>query len=317
MNHTILSLIKYWEYKRIKWTTSRQKEFTHWKMPRLIQSVEPKLTHCPQCSKSGMLKLELQDGDNIKCWSCGRIYDPISHPANTQLTRSNSSDFYEILGVAKDASPDDIRKQYYKKSLKIHPDKTHNLPPQEKEIAEDQFKALSRAYQCLSDPEMRAKYDKHGEQGISENMMDPGEYFKQQFGGDRFTNIIGEISLGSALKSMEKEQTEEEKKMYQLEQEQAMIKRIDLLTHNLLNKLSIYVEDPMNEDTFKQLISIEAQDLREENYGKELLTAIGYIYDVKASQKSSIGIGRFWSNIKDKANVINDTFGILHSFRCS
>eukprot|EP00834_Sanchytrium_tribonematis_P002781 NODE_93_length_21530_cov_0.700387.p8 type:complete len:375 gc:universal NODE_93_length_21530_cov_0.700387:9251-8127(-) len=285
-------------------------------MPRLINSVEPKLTNCPKCSTNGMLKMELQNGDTVKCWHCGNVYNPLSNSSSAQnqaLQKTQKRDFYEILGVSKDAPPEAIRKEYYKKSLKIHPDKTQNLPAEEKAIAEEEFKLLSKAYQVLSDPDMRAKYDKHGEDGISEQMVDPGEFFRQQFGGDRFQNIIGEISIGNAFKNMGQDMTEEQKKVAEEEQHAAMKKRIELLTENLLKKLSIFVEDPANEETFKQLVLIEAQDLKEENYGKELLMAIGYIYDVKASQKSSMALGKIWSNLKDKANVFSDTIGVVRS----
>ena len=266
-----------------------------------------------------MLRIEFQAGDSLKCWACQNIYHPegtTSQPKDTQqhmTTASSGRNFYEILGVSKEATPEEIRKQYYKRSLKIHPDKTSNLPEEEKLAAEDEFKLLSKAYQVLSDDDMRVKYDKYGEKGISEQMVDPGEFFKQQFGGDRFTNIIGEISIGAAFKSMDKEMTEEQKKENQLEQDAAMRQRIEKLTLNLLNKLNIYVEDPNNEETFKQLVTIEAQDLKQENYGKELLIAIGYIYDNKASQKSSMALGKFWNNIKDKANVFSDTIGVVRS----
>eukprot|EP00835_Amoeboradix_gromovi_P005329 NODE_491_length_7770_cov_0.866771.p2 type:complete len:410 gc:universal NODE_491_length_7770_cov_0.866771:6380-5151(-) len=289
-------------------------------MARLISTVEPLLFSCPQCKRQGMLRMELLPGDNIKCWSCQHVYDPVgtsqkrSNNENNSLeTVKASRDYYEILGVTKDATSDEVRKQYYKRSLKIHPDKTQNLPEGEKLAADEEFKLLSKAYQVLSDAEMKAKYDKYGEKGISEQMMDPGEYFKQQFGGDRFSNIIGEISIGAAFKQMDKELTDEEKKQMQLESDEAMRSRIEKLTHNLLNKLNVYVEDPNNEETFKQLVLIEAQDLKQENYGKELLTAIGYIYDNKASQKSSMALGKIWSNIKDKATVFHDTIGVVRS----
>ena len=284
-------------------------------MPRIISSVEPKLFKCPQCQSQGMIKMDLLAGDSIKCWSCQQIYAHDGQPQHNpqQLSKTTSRDFYEILGVSKDATPEEIRKQYYKKSLKMHPDKTQNLPAEEKAVADEEFKLLSKAYQVLSDADLRVKYDKYGEKGISEQMVDPGEFFRQQFGGDRFTNIIGEISIGSAFKSMDKELTEEQKKELQKEQDEAMRTRIEKLTHNLLNKLNIYVEDPRNEETFKQLVLIEAQDLKQESYGKELLLAIGYIYENKATQKSSMALGKIWSNIKDKANVFSDTIGVVRS----
>lgn len=62
-------------------------------------------------------------------------------------------DYYEILGVEKSCSVDDVRKAYRKLSLKVHPDK-NNAPG-----AEEAFKAVSKAFQCLSNEESRKKYD--------------------------------------------------------------------------------------------------------------------------------------------------------------
>lgn len=65
-------------------------------------------------------------------------------------------DYYEILGVSKDASEADIKKAYKKKSLKVHPDK--NKAPE----AQDAFKRLSQAYVTLSDADKKRTYDQCG-----------------------------------------------------------------------------------------------------------------------------------------------------------
>ena len=68
-------------------------------------------------------------------------------------------DYYEVLGVTREASADEIRKAYRKLARKHHPDVNPNDPS-----AEDRFKEISEAYDVLSDPEKRAKYDRLGEQ---------------------------------------------------------------------------------------------------------------------------------------------------------
>ena len=67
-----------------------------------------------------------------------------------------TQDFYVILGVSKDATEAEIKKQYRKLALKYHPDK--NKEPRAKEA----FKKVAQAYDCLTSPEKKAFYDKHG-----------------------------------------------------------------------------------------------------------------------------------------------------------
>jgi len=67
-------------------------------------------------------------------------------------------DYYEILGVARSASEDEIKKAYRKLALKYHPDKN----PDSRAEAEERFKEISEAYQILCDPQRRAQYDRFG-----------------------------------------------------------------------------------------------------------------------------------------------------------
>jgi len=66
-------------------------------------------------------------------------------------------DYYKVLGISKSASQEEIKKSYRKLAIKYHPDKNNNNPN-----AEEKFKEISEAYQVLSDPEKRKKYDRFG-----------------------------------------------------------------------------------------------------------------------------------------------------------
>ena len=68
------------------------------------------------------------------------------------------SDFYAVLELHRDASPDDIKKAYRKLAMKHHPDKGGDA---------DTFKEITKAYETLSDPEKRQTYDEYGEEGLT------------------------------------------------------------------------------------------------------------------------------------------------------
>ena len=73
-------------------------------------------------------------------------------------------DYYEILGVSKDASPEQIKKAYRQKALKYHPDKNPG-----DETAEARFKEAAEAYEVLSNPEKKSRYDQFGHAGMGNN----------------------------------------------------------------------------------------------------------------------------------------------------
>ena len=111
-----------------------------------------------------------------------------------QLEVTNvTKDFYEVLGVERNASSEDIKKAYRKLAIKYHPDKN---PGDQK--AEDKFKEISAAFEVLKDEEKRQKYDQFGHDAFSggggfSRGVDPFDLFKDVFGGSGGGGGFGSI----------------------------------------------------------------------------------------------------------------------------
>src|SRR5262245_8335130 len=94
-------------------------------------------------------------------------------------------DYYEVLGVARDVSEEELKKAYRKLAVKYHPDKN----PGDKS-AEEKFKELGEAYDVLSDEQKRAAYDRFGHAAFQQGgagrgggFHDPFDLFREVFGG--------------------------------------------------------------------------------------------------------------------------------------
>ena len=104
-------------------------------------------------------------------------------------------DYYEVLGVAKNASDDDIKKAYRKLAMKFHPDRNQGDAAKG---AEEKFKEAKEAYEILSDAQKRAAYDQYGHAGVDPNMRGPGGAGAEGFGGfaEAFGDIFGDMFGG-------------------------------------------------------------------------------------------------------------------------
>ena len=94
-------------------------------------------------------------------------------------TRVSKADYYEVLGVSRDVSDQELKSAYRKQAMKYHPDRNPG-----DHSAEEKFKEASEAYQVLSDADKRAAYDRYGHAGVS------------AAGGSGFSGFSGSVDLG-------------------------------------------------------------------------------------------------------------------------
>ncbi|AFR98025.1 chaperone regulator [Cryptococcus neoformans C23] len=322
---------------------------------------------CPSCrsEQEYMIPATFIGGLRVRCSACKQLF---THPQPKPSGSSSSSTskaaprsrgigtdkdpldlaYYDVLGLDSQCTTEEVKKAYRRLAIKLHPDKNRDDPD-----AEEKFKEISVAYQVLSDPELRHKYNEFGQKnggGMSEpagGFHDPEEVFGKMFGGDRFEVLIGNISIGKDMKEAFQQQHEEDpndftigpngrpiltpagaQKRWSREKKVAEEKarqrqaRVDQLATHLTNKLNIYTEaakgpqDEMVGASFKEICRLEADDLKDENYGVELLHAIGKTYQAKSTQhlaSSQFAPLGWFHGAKSSFNVVSDTVSTLRS----
>ena len=106
-------------------------------------------------------------------------------------------DYYDILGVPRNAEEEDIKKAYRKLAMKHHPDRNQG---DKAKASEEKFKEAKEAYEMLTDPQKRAAYDQYGHAGVDPNMGGRGGAGPEGFGGfaEAFGDIFGDIFGGAA-----------------------------------------------------------------------------------------------------------------------
>jgi len=114
-------------------------------------------------------------------------------------------DYYEILGISKSASADEIKKAYRNLALKYHPDR---VTADKKKEAEERFKEISEAYEVLMDPQKKATYDQYGHEGVDTSFKQGGftwqdfhhfEDVKDIFGGLDLSDLFSRFGFGGEV----------------------------------------------------------------------------------------------------------------------
>lgn len=182
--------------------------------------------------------------------------------------------YYEVLEVDPRAETAAIKRKYYVLARKYHPDK---VDKDDKEAA-DKFKDIAEAYQVLSDPELRAKYDEDGRDGLSADKtevadkvpkVDPAILFAFLFGSDRFDDYVGRLATATSA-SVGDSPDVSVTVAREIQQ-----RRVTRLAIKLAAKLQAWVDDDY--DVCKTLWKTEAEELSTASYGLEMVHTIGKV----------------------------------------
>eukprot|EP00891_Asterochloris_glomerata_P009342 jgi/Astpho2/9342/Aster-07279 len=176
-------------------------------------------------------------------------------------------DYYALLGVSRDASSEEIKKQYYILARRLHPDKNPDDP-----LAKDRFQKLGEAYQVLGNAELRQRYDQHGAEGLDVNFMDGAEFFTMLFGSDSFEHLLGELMIAATARSGGDLDTNQLMKLQHIREQKLVI--------NLASYLKRWSQG--DQQGFREMMRGEAQELVKASFGPTLLCTIGKVYESQA-----------------------------------
>jgi len=210
------------------------------------------------------------------------------------------TEFYDLLGVAPDASAGQIKKAYYKLALKLHPDKNPNDPE-----AAEKFQKVGSAYQVLSNPTLREKYDTKGKEEVGEmDLMDPTMFFSMVFGSEEFEPLVGALKLAT-MAGAENEMSSEESDFRQRRREvQCAV--------NLRDLLEPFVSGEKDENAFTEEIQVKATGLATTPFGEELLHTIGYTYALagqkQLGRQAPLGLEGHMLSLKQKGHILGTRF---------
>lgn len=198
--------------------------------------------------------------------------------AAVPATEVAATEFYDVLGVAPGASAALIKRSYYKKALGCHPDKH----PDDADAAA-KFQVIGEAYQVLSNPQARARYDSSGDAGDAAT-LDSTTLFAVVFGSAKFQDFVGELKLAQLAQ-------EEQGEMPEAERAHTQRKREVECASNLVALLEPHALGRLDAAAFENSLKPLAADLASNAFGAALLGVVGYAYEMAGGARAARGAG--------------------------
>lgn len=227
------------------------------------------------------------------------------------------TEYYDLLGVPTDAPAERIKRAYYKEARQCHPDKNPDDA-----AATQKFQRLAQAYQVLSEPKLRKRYDSSGMQGLEDEhlRMDPAVFFSLLFGSEQFMDYTGELHLAMQLdhfvKGLDemKEDALDEDELQFKPVHQRQLRREVRLACFLRKRLEPWVYG--RDDTFfSHEVRQEASRLAGVRFGPELLIALGEAYQTRAEIYMANELAGRFSLTKRVAALKRTSKALDHKFR--
>ena len=203
------------------------------------------------------------------------------------------STLYDALGVAPSATESELKKAYYKLARELHPDKNPDDPE-----AHARFQRIGEAYQILSNPETREKYDKHGKEGVdavdADSLMDPTLFFGMLFGSDKFDHLVGRLQLATIFASggdVDRQALKEIQRRREIR-----------IAANLAGLLERHVAGDV--EGFKATMRAEAEELRKASFGATMLRTIGVVYELQGRRREGNIIEDGITAVRERGHAI-------------
>eukprot|EP00924_Labyrinthula_sp_SR-Ha-C_P013941 maker-scaffold_5-snap-gene-18.60-mRNA-1 protein AED:0.01 eAED:0.01 QI:233/1/1/1/1/1/2/329/579 len=257
----------------------------------------------------------------------------VKRPAGGKPINANNvkdMEFYNLLQVDSDATGGQIKKAYYLQARKHHPDKNKDNPE-----SKALFQKIGAAYQVLSEPTLRAKYDRQGKGAVEDApVVDAATMYMIIFGSEKFEYYVGELKLAMMMLLEDTEGFEQEilsstASLNPFGTKKILFKQAKREVQcalNLVKLLNVGVEElekaELNKSDavftgFTEKLKSESQELLATKIGKNLIYLVGYVYQEEAKSflgfEHSVSSGLGWAGMKRRAHVLNTQYRLLAS----